>query len=107
MTTYNTLDRWMTMTPFTPLKDNGALADLYPELYAKLWKKHVAAAIIQRMARGHLARKMVNNMKTESMFEELDPVCEDMLVGYQYSDYEECPICDYNSYFRDNWVGCG
>lgn len=76
-----------------PLEMNDVLADECPFLYARLWKRHVAAAIIQRMVRGHLARKMVEVMRSESMSKStMDPETESeefvfMKVEIVYDNY--------------------
>lgn len=54
---------------------NDELLHNNPALYAELWKEYVAAAIVQRMVRGHMARKMVASMRQSKEEEYIFPAC--------------------------------
>ena len=103
--------RWMMVDPYVPLEMNDVLADMCPFLYAKLWKRHVAAAIVQRMVRGHLARKMVNDMRSESMSKSTtDPMWDDESVDEMvYEDrWNGLPIYPREEdRYADDWFGRG
>lgn len=84
------------MTNSVPLATNFDLVKNNPALYAELWKEHVAAAIVQRIVRGHLARKNVRALSVDTDPAEVEDIC---LVDATTLEYDFC--CEDSGIFID------